>query len=170
MISSFDPNFRVSGESFFDYFSCKTRLWFESRNIDGDFDKNEHIKLGKFIDESTFDREKQKLVIPGLCSIDFIRNEESILEVHEVKKGKKFSKPQIMQTMYYVYIVRKIFDEECKGFLHLPEVRKKMEVILDLDIVEETIQKIRIVINGECPKPEKKSICHGCSYRTICWC
>ncbi len=169
MILLFDEKFRISGESFFDYFSCKTRLWMESRNIDGDFDSNEHIKLGKFIDESTFKREKHTLQIPGICSIDFIKTDTGFLEIHEVKKGKKVSKPQIMQTMYYIYILNEITGKECVGFLHLPEARKKIEIKLNEELIRGSLQEISEVINNDCPKPEIKAICRGCSYNHMCW-
>jgi CRISPR-associated exonuclease Cas4 len=169
LISLFDERFRISGESFFDFFSCKTRLWLESRNIDGDFDSNEHIKIGKFIDESTFKRERSTLLIPGICSLDFIKTDSGILEIHEVKKGKKVSKPQIMQTMYYIYILNEITGKKCTGFLHIPEIRKKVEITLNIEFIKGTILKISEVINHDCPKPELKPICRGCSYRNMCW-
>lgn len=76
----------ITGNHFFDYASCITRLWIADRGLFAGTE-NEHINIGKFIDETSKPRLRKSLIIQGLCSIDYIE-ENDIVEVHEIKKGK----------------------------------------------------------------------------------
>lgn len=157
----------IKGEYLFNFFSCSTRLWLSSRNIIG-FVENKHMQIGKHIDETSFKREVQSISIDGMISLDFVRKGDA-LEIHEVKKGKSFSEPQEMQVMYYMYVMNAILGYVPKSYLHLVQARKTKEIHLDSKKVEDSIRSIRAVLSEECPKPQRKPICRGCSYSIVCW-
>lgn len=157
----------IRGEYFYHLFSCHTRLWLYHRNISGNT-YNEHVLIGKYVDETTFSRESEKLVIEGICALDFIR-ENDRLEVHEVKKGRGDDVAQEMQAQYYMYVLERLFSERVAGFIHYPLKKKVREVLLDEKKVTDSIVEIRRVISSVCPTPIRKRICRGCSYAEVCW-
>ena len=106
MITSLSDIEGIKGEYFYHLYSCHTRLWFYHRNVSGN-PLNEHVLIGKYVDETTFSRESKKIVIEGVCAIDFIREGEH-LEVHEVKKGRGDDIGQEMQVQFYMFVLRRI--------------------------------------------------------------
>ena len=78
--------------------------------------ENDHIRIGRFVDETTFKRRK-RLTLPGICSIDFIHGDDTI-EVHEVKKGKRFSDAHRYQVLYYLEVISLITGLPSRGFIH----------------------------------------------------
>lgn len=157
----------IKGEYFYHLFSCHTRLWLYHRNVSGS-PMNEHIRIGKYVDEESFSREKGKIIIDGICAIDFIRNGDG-MEVHEVKKGSGDDIAQEMQVQYYMYVLGRVFSKEVAGFLHYPLKKEVKEVVLEEQKVLDSITEIRRIISSSCPPPERKPICRGCSYAEVCW-
>lgn len=157
----------VTGNHFFDFASCKTRLWLSNKRIDVGLD-NAHIQIGKYIDEKTKPRLRKRLTIQGLCSIDYIE-ENNTLEVHEIKKGKTPSKPHYMQLLFYLQIIFEITGTEPVGVLHLPQVKKVVRLSRNEKAVYKAFSDINDVLWGECPKPEWKPICSGCRFMELCW-
>ena len=167
MIASLSDIGGIKGEYLFHYYSCHTRLWLYHRNVSGNA-SNEHMKIGDFIDGKSFQRDRKRLIIDNVCAIDFIREKDSF-EVHEIKKGKSRNEAQEMQVLFYMYVLKRILNGEIKGFIHYPQVRKVREVYPDYNKVTSAIDKIKSIINGECPRPVRIPICHGCSYAEVCW-
>lgn len=157
----------VTGNHFFDFASCRTRLWLSNKRIDVGLD-NSHIQTGKYIDEKTKPRLRKRLTIQGLCSIDYIEN-KSTIEVHEIKKGKSPSKPHYMQLLFYLQIIFEITGIEPVGVLHLPQSRKVIRLNRDENTVYKAYNDINELLKGECPKPEMKPICSGCRFMEMCW-
>ncbi len=157
----------IKGEYFYHLYSCHTRLWLYHRNISGST-LNEHILIGKYLDEETFSREGGKIMIEGLCAIDFIKQGDTI-EVHEVKKGAGNDIAQEMQVQYYMYVLGRIFSTKVSGFIHYPLRKRIIEVVLDEKKVIDSISEIRNIISSSCPLPVRKPICRGCSYAEVCW-
>lgn len=157
------------GSDIFNYYSCKTRFWLARKNISGDYSNSDHIQIGKLLDSETFKRNKKSVIIDGQCQIDFVQQGDS-LEVHEIKKGRYASKPQIMQVKYYMHILNALTGEKIRGFIHLPQVRKKIAVDPDDDgELSYALNDMENISNGPCPKPEAIPIFKGCSFREICW-
>lgn len=167
------PSFRfsdqrgITGEHFFNYGSCYTRLWLSDRRIIAGV-HNEHIEIGKFLDENSKSRLRKSLVIQGLCAIDYIEKDNTI-EVHEIKKGKNPSLAHKLQLMYYMEIVFELSGYEPAGFLHFPQVRRVKKVERDTELVNRVYFEIKKILGGECPKPEIKPICVGCRFSEMCW-
>lgn len=161
-------NYRIKGEDFFNYYTCKTRFWLQHKNISGDFSNNEHIKIGKFLDSYSFLKNKKELIIDGVCQLDFIKKTDK-LEIHEIKKGKNISEPQIMQVEYYIKILKELTDMEVVGYIHLVQIRKKFQIEYDENKINITLQEMTKILDGNCPKPLKIPVCKGCSYMEICW-
>ncbi len=53
---------KINGTQINYYFICKTKLWLFSHNIQLE-DEHENVKLGKFLHETSFKREKTFLLI-----------------------------------------------------------------------------------------------------------
>ncbi|MEM3448397.1 MAG: CRISPR-associated protein Cas4 [Nitrososphaerota archaeon] len=157
----------IKGEYFYHFYSCHTRLWLYHRNVSGSI-SNEHVMIGKYVDEESFEREGGKLVIDGVCSVDFIK-EKNRIEVHEIKKGNGNDVAQEMQVEYYMYVLKRLFRKDVAGFLHYPLKKKVKEVILDDKKVIDSISEIKLIISSTCPPPVRKPICRGCSYAEVCW-
>ena len=164
----FSDNFEgIAGYHFFHYGSCPTRLWLFHRNVEVGLDNN-HIQIGRQLDEETHLRNKKRLMIPGLCSIDYIEKKD-YLEIHEIKKGKKEADAHRYQVLYYLEVVSQITGMNCVGFIHYPVVKKVMEVQRDLELVKVIYREIWEIISGTCPPPKRIPICKGCSYAEMCW-
>ena len=164
----FSDNFEgIAGYHFFHYGSCHTRLWLFHRNVEVGLD-NDHIKIGKQLDEETHVRNKKRLVIPGLCSIDYIEKGDH-LEVHEIKKGENVSDAHRYQVLYYLEVVSEITGRDCVGFIHYPQVKKVVEVQRNPELVKTIYREILSIISGPCPPPKRIPICKGCSYAEMCW-
>lgn len=157
----------VTGNHFFDFASCRTRLWLSSKKIDVGLD-NPNIQIGKYIDEKTKPRLRKRLTIQGLCSIDYIE-EKNTIEVHEIKKGKSRSLPHHMQLLFYLQIIYEITGKEPIGFLHLPQVRRIEKVNRDESKIYQAYFTIIDILKKECPKPTMKPICSGCRFMEMCW-
>lgn len=167
MISFYNDHDPITGSHFYHYGSCKTRLWLINRNIEVGKD-NDHIRIGKHLDSTTHVRNKKSLTIQGLCQIDYLENRGKI-EVHEIKKGDRLSEAIELQIMYYLQIMKELTGETPVGYVHLPEVKKVVEVKLSENIVEDTMHDIKKIIDGSCPIPRRIPICHGCAYEEMCW-
>ncbi len=164
----FSENFEgIAGYHFFHYGSCKTRLWLFHRNVEVGMD-NDHIRIGKHLDEITHARNKKRLTIPGLCSLDYIEKGDS-LEVHEIKKGERVSDAHRYQILFYLEVVYSITGLETKGFLHYPQVKNVVEINRDAELVGKIFDEVSSIISGRCPPPERIPICKGCSYAEMCW-
>ena len=167
MISSYDYSERITGYHFYNYGSCKTRLWLFHRNIEVG-KENDHIRIGKHIDETTHLRNKKSLTIQGLCQIDYIDNGQHV-EIHEIKKGSKLSEAIELQVMFYMSVMKQITGEIPKGYVHFPEVKKVLSLELDSKRLEQVTKEIEQIVNGKCPDPRRIPICRGCSYEEMCW-
>jgi CRISPR/Cas system-associated exonuclease Cas4 (RecB family) len=157
----------VTGNHFFDFASCSTRLWLSNKRIDVGLD-NEHIKIGKYIDDKTKPRLRKRLTIQGLCSIDYIENNDKI-EVHEIKKGKNPSGPHYLQLLFYLQVIYELTGKEPDGFLHLPQVRRIIKVPRNENKIYTAYSTILEILSKECPKPLMKPICSGCRFMEMCW-
>ncbi len=158
---------RIGGYHFFHYGSCKTRLWLYHRNVEVGMD-NDHIRMGKYLDETTLSRGKKNLTISGLCAIDYIL-EGDRLEVHEIKKGRVAAESHRLQVLFYLELVYELLDMEPIGYIHYPEIRQVIAVERDPQQVDMAFNQIVQIVNNECPKPVSIPICRGCSYQEMCW-
>ncbi|ABQ86370.1 CRISPR-associated protein Cas4 [Methanobrevibacter smithii] len=161
---------KINGTQINYYFICKTKLWLFSHNIQLE-DEHENVKLGKFLHETSFKREKDFL-IDNLINVDFIKITDSV-EIHEVKKSQKMNLANEYQLLYYMFYLKHEKDiKNVVGFLNYPDSRKKKKITLtkekERDLFE-IIDNIKNIVDSSMPKPKKKRICSKCAYFEFCF-
>jgi len=157
----------VTGNHFFDYGSCHTRLWIANKRIIAGTD-NVHVQIGRYVDETTKPRLRKSLTIQGLCAIDYVE-ENNLIEVHEIKKGHSPSEAHRLQLLFYLEVMHELTGTEPIGFLHLPQSKKVIKVGREPERIKEVYMDIVRILSGPCPKPKEKPICSGCRYSEMCW-
>ena len=159
----------VTGAMIYYYYVCDRKLWYFSHQLDMEH-TSDLVKIGKLIDEESYNREKKHITIDGIISIDFLKNWQV---VHEVKKSKSIEEASILQLKYYMWILEKKGIDIEKGVLDFPKIRKREIVYLD-DRDRKGIEDILIAIESlikmqKPPKLNKKSICKTCAYYEFCF-
>jgi CRISPR-associated exonuclease Cas4 len=160
----------VTGTHIWYYFICKREVWLMIHNIAPD-QEDENVDLGRFINEHTYQRNKQEILI-GNIKVDRIRREDGQLVIGEVKKSSRYIESARYQLLFYLQTLKKM-GIQAQGELLFPEEKKKETVILtesaeqELSAAEEDIRKIaRLPVP---PPPTKIGFCRSCAYREYCW-
>ena len=89
------------------YFLCHRKLWLFMRNIDME-QTSDTVAMGKFISESTYEREKHEVQISDeddQVVLDFY--DDKTKTIHEVKKSDKMEDTHIWQVKFYIYVLEK---------------------------------------------------------------
>ena len=149
-------------------FICPTKLWYFAKGITME-QESEWVDLGRFLHEQRYGGEEKEIQI-GSIKIDFIRRGD-IIEVHEVKLSKSMEKAHEMQTLYYLYYLKKL-GINAKAVLHYPKLNETREVVLDEreEEIEWAIKEVeRIKSLPSPPEPVKSKKCKKCAYRELCW-
>lgn len=161
----------ISGEQINYYFICKTKLWLFSHKIEMEH-SSDLVNLGKFLDKSTYKKEKHNFIIDDKIQIDFIKNDGQI-ELHEVKKSPKMQIAHKFQLLYYMYYLGKEKDiQNIVAYLNYPTFRKKVEIKLNDENTKElkkVLEDIKHIVNLDMPKPRKSRICRKCAYFEFCF-
>jgi len=128
------------------------------------------VAIGKFIHENSYSREKKEIRI-GRISIDFIKTKDGI-ELHEVKKSKKMEHAHVLQTRYYLHVLKQR-GIAARAVIDYPTIRERVSVELDeageLEVAE-AIRKVELInALSQPPEPERKRYCPKCSYYELCW-
>lgn len=159
----------ITGIMIYYYFVCERKLWYFSNQISME-QNSELVKMGKIIDETTYQREKKGILIDNTINIDFIKN-GAIL--HEVKKTKAIEEAGIWQLKYYMYYLEKKGINNISAEIDFPLLRETKKVFLeneDRKVIENVIKNIENIISQD--KPPKKTdskICSKCSYFDLCY-
>lgn len=132
------------------------------------------VAMGKFISESTYEREKHELHITDdedEVVLDFY--DAKTKTIHEVKKSDKMEETHIWQVKFYISVLEKMGIENVVGQIDYPKLRQKMKVELTENDKEE-LHKIRkeiesIVQNEMPPDVINKPFCKQCSYYDLCY-
>ena len=90
---------KITGIHVYYYFVCHRKLWYFDKGINME-DFNEDVKIGKYIDETSYSRDEKHINIDNVISIDFFRNSNII---HEIKKSRSIEEASIWQVKYYLY-------------------------------------------------------------------
>lgn len=150
------------------YIYCKRKLWLSKQNISFEH-TNEHVKLGKLIEENTFDRrsQKNKQVQIGSIKIDYVDKKNKVL--HETKKSSKNIETAIWQMKYYLYLIRSGYT----GMIEIPKEKKKEVVVLsddDILLVDTMISEIGELLTKPIPQKLKNiRMCKNCSFYEFCF-
>lgn len=157
----------ITGNHFFDYASCHTRLWMHQKGLYAGSD-NVHLQLGRHIDDTSKPRNRKRFTMQGLCAIDYVEGKDGV-EVHEVKKGRTPSEAHVMQLRFYLEIMHELTGVEVVGILHLPQSKRTQRIGRDPEVVMKAYEEIVEIVSGKCPKPHQKPICSGCKFMEFCW-
>ncbi len=165
-----DYTMDVTGTHIWYYFICKREVWLITRNIAPD-QEDENMDLGRFINEHTYQRDKQEVLI-GNIKVDRIRREEGQLVIGEVKKSSRFIESSRFQLLFYLQTLKKM-GIDARGELMFPEEKKKQTVELTACAEQELNQAVeeikRIARQSVPPPPVKIGFCRNCAYREYCW-
>lgn len=160
----------VNGTLVWYYYICKREVWLMSRNITGDQD-NKYMDIGRFIHESSYSKDKKEISI-GNIKVDVIKKNKGNVLIGEMKKSSKFKESARMQLAYYLYRLKE-YGINGEGVLMFPKEKKRIEVVLNDELIEEIelVEKDIIkIINDELPiKPIKVKYCRNCAYNEFCW-
>lgn len=164
---------KITGTHINYYFHCKRHLWFFSQNILME-QTSELVSIGKFISDSTYEREKHEL--------HFVEDEfEFVIDyfnkrtntIHEIKKTDRMEELHLWQVKFYIYRLKKLGFENVNGIIDYPKLRKTVKVELtpqdELEI-EKAIEDIKKIISDtKPPKVINKPYCKKCSYYELCY-
>ncbi|HNX17323.1 MAG TPA: CRISPR-associated protein Cas4 [Methanoregula sp.] len=154
------------------YVICPTKLWLFTHRITME-SGSDLVAMGRFIHETSYEREKKDVIIDNKVGIDFIKSGDTIT-VHEVKKSKKMERAHRYQLLYYIYYLATVKGlPKVDGILDYPESRERVHVELtsasrvELEGILSAIPEI-ICLESP-PPPEKKTYCRKCAYMEFCW-
>lgn len=164
---------KMTGTQITYYFLCHRKLWLFARNIDMEH-TSDTVSMGKFISESTYEREKHEIHIANDeddIVIDFYDGKNKV--IHEVKKSNKMEETHIWQVKFYISVLMKNGIENVTGEIDYPKLRQKVKVELTNSDREE-LTKIRTDIKNiiEKEKPPdviNKPFCKQCAYFELCY-
>ena len=155
------------------YFHCHRHLWLFANSINME-QTSDIVSMGKFISESTYEREKHEIHISDEeddIVIDFYDSKNRI--IHEVKKSDKMEETHIWQVKFYISVLEKKGITGVTGEIDYPKLRQKIKVELtdkdrsELKLIKENI--IKIISSEVAPDVINKSFCKKCSYYELCY-
>lgn len=159
----------ISGIMIYYYIVCKRKLWYFYNQIQMEAE-NENVKIGKVLDENSYEREEKHINIDDVISIDYIKS-KGIL--HEVKKSKKIEEAGIMQVKYYLYYLKQKGLENIRGKVDYPLLKQSIDIELteeDDIYIESLLIDLKEIVNRDIPPLlERKGICKNCAYFELCF-
>lgn len=166
-----ENEFNLTGTLIWYYFCCPREVWLMVHQINPDED-DANMDLGRFIHESTYDRDKQKEISIGHIKLDIVRQNKDGLVIGEVKKSSKYLRSARMQLAFYLREL-KGRGIEAKGELLFPKEKRKEEVELTLELERELdvagMAIENIARQDTPPLLQKISLCKNCAYKEFCW-
>jgi len=147
---------------------CPRQAWLYSRGIRMEHE-SDLVREGKWIHEKRYGRKHKIELLGGKVRADFIEKKENVLEVNEVKSGKKPRPEHRLKLAYYLKILEE-HGVQAIGNLRYPAINKIETFTLadaqsELDVV---INEIKKTLDGPCPPPLIHTKCHGCAYFDFC--
>ena len=161
------------------YFLCQRKLWLFVNNIEQE-QTSDVVSMGKFISESTYQREEHEIKIPvsnlpGQVGddivLDFYDKKNKI--IHEVKKSDKMEDTHIWQVKHYINVLDEKGVKGVIGEIDYPKLKQKIKVELtpfDKEKLKEIENEIGKIISFSSPPPViNKPFCKKCSYYDLCY-
>ena len=151
------------------YYLCKRKLWLFTHKIDME-QNNENVSMGKFISETTYQREKHEIKIDDIV-LDYYDAKNKI--IHEVKKSDKMEEVHTWQVKHYISVLESKGITGVKGEINYPKLKQRVEIELtDNDRAE--LKKIReeiktILAQEQIPPVIDKPFCKNCAYYELCY-
>jgi CRISPR-associated exonuclease Cas4 len=168
---SLNPHMKITGVKINYYHICHTKLWLFSHNIALEHE-HENVNIGKQLHEERYSKNKKDITIDNTISIDFVKQHNGVMELHEIKKTKKMEEAHIRQMLYYLYYLKKR-GVEARGVMNYPLLNQTKEVELTPDEeknIEDDIKGIEKIVTGRMPHPKRMRICPKCAYYEFCFC
>lgn len=155
------------------YFLCPRKLWLFSRNIDME-QTSDTVAMGKFISESTYEREKHEIHISDDeddIVLDFY--DAKTKTIHEVKKSDKMEETHIWQVKFYISVLEKMGVENVTGEIDYPKLKQKVKVVLsddDRNKIKSIREEVKNIIELQNPPGViNKPFCKQCAYYELCY-
>lgn len=130
---------------------------------------NDDIDIGRYIHEKSFARENKEIKLDNMV-FDYVKNKDE-LTIFEVKKSSSLTIGAQYQLYFYLYNMKNL-GKEVKGVLVYPKERKREEILLTDEIIEEMETIIKDIENivklDKPPKAIKMPYCKGCSFFELC--
>lgn len=166
----FSENARIGGTLIWYWSICHRQVWLMARGIEPD-PSNEHMVLGRLIDENSYARERHQVAF-GDNKFDFIQSEGDRVIVCEVKKSSRAEASARLQLAHYLYELEKM-GIEASGVLMFPKEKKRVSIELTTETKNEldgVYKEIKALTELENPPPAKSGkYCPKCSYAEYCW-
>lgn len=131
---------------------------------------SELVSIGKIIDETTYSRQKKRILIDNTVNIDFIENGAVL---HEVKKTKSIEEAGIWQVKYYMYYLEEHGVKNIMAEINYPLLRQTKQIFLeeeDKEVLKRIGENIIEISNLDKP-PEvlNARFCKKCAYFDLCY-
>lgn len=150
------------------YVLCKRELWFYIKQINMNYN-NDDISIGKFLHETSYKREKKEIRIDNMV-LDFIKRGDELV-IFEIKKSSKLTIGAKYQLYFYLYNLR-LIQTDVKGVLVYPKERKKEEIFLTNEIIDEMEEIIKGILEvsnlNRPPIAKNQPYCKSCSFYELC--
>ncbi|MEA2057073.1 MAG: CRISPR-associated protein Cas4, partial [Patescibacteria group bacterium] len=115
----------VTGTHIAYFHICKRKLWLFDRGIQMEH-VSDRVRLGKQINQETYEREKKEFLIDGKIAIDHIK--DSV--IHEVKKSNKVEYAHKAQLLYYLWVLEQKGNQSFVGQLDYPLLKTSKKIKL----------------------------------------
>ena len=150
------------------FVTCKRELWFYINQINMNYN-NDDISIGKAIHEKSYSRENKEIRVDNMV-FDFVKNSDG-LTIFEMKKSSRLTIGAKYQLCFYLYNLR-LIEPTVRGVLVYPNERKKEELILDDELIEEMDEILKGIVKISNlkvpPVAENKAYCRRCSFYELC--
>lgn len=159
----------INGTMIWYYLVCKREVWLIGHGIESD-QENENIQIGKLLHEQSYKRENKEISINN-SRMDMIKKKNNKLVIVEIKKSSKTINAAKMQLLYYIYQA-KTEGVNITGELRIPKEKRIIKVNLNeqnTKDLEDIINGIKTIINGNIPELLRNSHCRNCAYSEFCW-
>lgn len=164
---------KITGTHINYYFHCKRHLWFFMHHIFME-QTSETVAVGKFISESTYERERHELHFEEEeyeYVLDFFDKQTNT--IHEIKKTDKMEELHFWQVKFYIMRLKNLGFENVTGIINYPKLKKIVKVTLSDDDEKKlliAIEEIKTLKLKDNPPPViRKPFCRKCSYFELCY-
>lgn len=158
---------KITGLMIYYYIVCKRKLWLSSNHINMELG-SESVAMGKYIDESSYSRERKHLLINGEINIDYVKKNGTI---HEIKKSRKIESASIWQVKYYLFYLKNLGVLDISAKIDYPLLKETLEVSLDendIEKIQEMMEDIQVINSSAIPEIELSKKCNNCAYFDLC--
>ncbi len=159
----------VSGTLVNYYSHCPRQAWLFNAGLHVE-NFSDSVKKGKWVDENTFKRGKEFEIMGERIKADFIVENKTPIELHEIKASKVIRQDHRLQVAFYLLKLKEK-GLDAVGIIHYPQLNKVEKVSLEnmLHQIKRTVDDIVKTMNGECPARLDSKYCRGCAYYEFCY-